>query len=174
MGGCITPAPTGSDVGAPKISILFPDAVGVRSFETPDNAPACVTLRRTSPARVTVSASDPGGLQRVVIKALQADIDRASVTYPRVADITASYIGGDLGDLVLTFTRPSESEVRTGVVVALNVIDRPSVETGPSWVAVEAQDYAGNRSYLGPVRLLPEDQRTYCENLRVSERRRRS
>ena len=174
VAACVTEAPTGIDRLAPNITIAFPDAVGESNFTSPDNAPTCVTVRRTSPARVNVSVGDPGGLQRVIVKSLEADIDHSSVTYPRVADIVESYVDTGSGEhFVLALTRPSASEVRTGIIVSMDIIDRPAVSAGP-WVAVEAHDYAGNRRDLGAIQILPAQRETYCSNLRESERRRRS
>jgi hypothetical protein len=110
-----------------------------------------------TPARVAVTLSDPGGIDRVSIRALPGEIVDSSIVAAPDWTVTNSVDRGtDVA--AVAFMRPGSDRVLTNALV---VFDVTSAVEGTG-LGVEAHDIAGNRTTLYQVDIHPVGSAFIC------------
>ena len=160
---CSSPPPGGVDTENPRIRLTLLNGYARPVFDS-TVAPATdqdrcgkVANFPGTPARVAVSLSDPGGIERVSIRALAGDIIDSSVVAAPSWTVTNRMDGGvDTTEVV--FRRDGSESVLTNALVVLDVTSAtPGVAVG-----TEAHDIAGNRTTLYQVDIRPLSDPVIC------------
>jgi len=153
---CSSPSPGGVDTEGPRIRLTLLNGYARPVFDS-TIAPAADEDRcgkvadfPGTPARVAVSLSDPGGLDRVSIRALAGDIIDSSVVAAPDWTVTNRMDGG-VDTTEIAFRRGGSESVLTHALVVLDVT---SATQGVA-VGTEAHDIAGNRTTLYQVDIRP-------------------
>lgn len=165
--GCFSPAPGGVDSEGPRIRLTLLNGYARPSFDSAETPPAddnlCGKVANFpgTPARVAVSLSDPGGIDRVSLRVLVGEIiDSSLVAAPDWAVTHRMDPGVDTAEVV--FRRAGSDRVLTNALVVFDV----TAATGGVAVGTEAHDIAGNRTTLYQVDIRPVGDPVPCRGER--------
>jgi len=160
---CFSPRPPGVDNDGPRIRLTLLNGDRRPVFDTnegpSDTGDRCGEVREfpATPAQVSISINDPGGIDRTVIRAFPGEIVDSSIVAAPDWEVANSRDG--LADVaVVTFRRSGDERVLSSALVVLDVrADEPPVS-----LVVAADDLAGNRSTLYQVDIYPRGSPTIC------------
>lgn len=161
--GCFSPSPGGVDTEGPRIRLTLLNGYARPVFDstiapaTDEDRCGKVANFPDTPARVAVSLSDPGGIDRVSIRALAGDIIDSSVVAAPGWTVT-NRLDGSTDTTEVVFRRGGSESVLTHALV---VVDVTSATQGVA-VGTEAHDIAGNRTTLYQVDIRPLDDPVTC------------
>jgi hypothetical protein len=161
---CTSVPPPGDDRESPRITLSLLNGVRSVSFSSTEGAAnlgdRCMKARGFPgvPARVSVSFSDAGGLDHVLVKAFPGEIIDSSVvvgpswTVEHAADRT-------IDTVTVRFPPPGEDgRVLSGALVVFHL----TTEEPPVALTVEAFDLSGNVTYLRQVDILGPNDDRFC------------
>ncbi len=148
---CATvPAPSGSDLVPPRLTMTVLDGIGTPAFSTGDTVSsmigACAEVRRF-PARVSVSAADDGGVTTLTISAFPGRIEDVSVAPDSAGLATTRDASRGLESVTIT-PHPPDGRVQPNLLVSFTVSEL-------SAIVASARDVRGNQGDLYQIDLRP-------------------
>jgi hypothetical protein len=164
FGGCFSPPPGDEDGQGPRIRLTILNGYARPVFDstippaTDQDLCGKVANFPGTPARLAISLSDPGGIDRVSIRALPGDIIDSSVV--AAPDWTVTHrLEGSTDSTGVVFRRDGADRVLTNALVVLDVT---STLSGVA-ISAEAHDIAGNRTTLNQVDVRSLDDPVLCQ-----------
>lgn len=146
------PALDGGDSEPPRITLTALNSAGTPTFSSDGSDPGACAVVRAFPASISVSATDEGGVDSLVVSVFPGHISDVSVA-PDSADFRTER-NRSTDSLIIT-TRPPAGLVQPNVLVTLKVSEL-------SAVVASADDTSGNRSHLHQVDLRPPQSPVLC------------
>lgn len=151
LSGCFSPPPGGDDAQGPRIRLTLLNGYARPVFDSTEPPPEDQQCGKVAnfpgtPARVAVSLSDPGGIDRVSIRALTGDIIDSSVVAAPNWTVT-NRLDGSVDTTEVVFRRDGADRVLTNALVVFDVTST----TPAGALGTEAHDIAGNRTTLYQV-----------------------
>jgi hypothetical protein len=155
LAACVRPGPPPDDTTPPQVTLQAMNRAGnpvFQSDETPSPIDACVKFS-TFPAAFTLSVGDPGGVRGAVFSlAAGGRIVPESVSVAPPAPESSWTLrrrsDGFAEDLIITLDPPAPGEVRTGLLVTLQVAEQGPI---PYAILASGSDASGNRTDLFQV-----------------------
>jgi hypothetical protein len=146
------PALDGGDTEPPRITLTVLNSAGSPTFGSDEHDPGACAVVRGFPASISVSATDEGGVDSLVVSVFPGRISDVGVA-PDSADFRTERNRST--DSLIVTPRPPAGLVQPNVVVTLKVSEF-------SGVVASADDTSGNRGHLHQVDLRPPQTPVSC------------